>query len=646
MRTAVLFSLGNIGEFFLLAAFASSICQFLVGLSSSIRSEASRIAGIITFGCCFLSFCILLYAFGIQDYTLKSVYFHSHSSTPFFFRLAASWGHHEGSFLLWTVFSTWYGFFGGRFLISFSEAFRKTYGSVIGLNAMTFLGFIIFVSNPFEEFVVTPVEGQDLNPLLQDVSLLIHPPFLYMGFVGFLVPYAYSIAYLLYPEKSELFHFILKKVTAIAWGFLTLGIGMGSFWAYYELGWGGYWFWDPVENASLIPWLGACILIHSLALRKKQKDFERWSLGWAILLYPLSILGTFLVRSGLLTSIHAFAFDPKRGVFIFCIMFVFFMGGVYCLIRNFKEKAHSFKKKNLKVQKNELLSSLLLLTQNGIFTFFLGIVFLGTIYPIFSQFFFKIPSYVGPTYYVSLMKPFILCMLILLLFFPSLIQRKLFPLYERPDFLSALAGLVFTLCIYLYKGIMSFMDFLFVWASLSVCIRLLLQAFYEREKKSVFFGHLGISIFILGVFMSSIYAQETQLLMKKGDKVTFSELTLKMEDIYLKEEFSYLSAQAKITEEKGDFSLVPERRFYKVRKQETSEIALAFLQHTGFLSHLYVRLGEEIKPHTFEMHFKYYPLISLVWVGWGFIAIAAFFVFFSGGKGKRILKNTDRSFLS
>lgn len=618
------FSLGDLGEGLLLMAFATGLCQFFLALSPSIRWEASKITGVISFIVTVFSFCVLLYAFGIQDYTIKSVYLHSHADTPFLFRIAASWGHHEGSLMLWVMFSGWYGFLGGKFLKGFSESFKKTFLAVLGFNKIAFIGFILFFSNPFEELSIIPLEGKDLNPLLQDVSLLVHPPFLYMGFVGFLLPYALSIAYFLFPQNNVLYLENLRKSTAIPWAFLTLGIGLGSFWAYYELGWGGYWFWDPVENASLIPWLGGCILLHALGLWRQKHDFARWTLGWALLLYPLSILGTFMVRSGLLTSVHAFAFDPKRGFFIFCILLFFLGAAAYVFL-----KGKILENETSSLKKKKLYPSLFLILQNGIFLFFLSVVLIGTFYPLFSEVFLKVPLFVGPTYYTTLMAPCAICALVLLVFLPTSDNKRILRLYEREDVLSLLAGLVITLCLYRYKGEISFLGGLFLWASLSLCLRLFLHAFYVRKKISLFFAHFGIGVFMIGVLISALFVEEAQMLMKKGEKITFSGITLEMKELCLEDQTSYIRAQAVLEEEKGSFSVVPERRFYKVRKQETSEIALSFLRKTGFLSHFYVRLGEEVTPQVFEMHFKYYPLISLIWVGWGFIAIGGFFILFS-----------------
>ena len=629
-----LLSLGELGEWFLLLAFVTGLCQFLLALSPSVRWEASKIAGTISFITTILSFCVLLYAFGIQDYTIKSVYLHSHSSTPFLFRIAASWGHHEGSLMLWVVFSAWYGVLGIRFLEGFTESFKKSFLGVLGFNEVVFIGFILFASNPFEDVsFLSSGEGKDLNPLLQDISLLIHPPFLYMGFVGFLLPYALSLAYLLFPQNKDVFLENLKKSTAVAWAFLTLGIGLGSFWAYYELGWGGYWFWDPVENASLIPWLGGCILLHALGLWKQHHNFARWSLGWSLLLYPLSILGTFMVRSGLLTSVHAFAFDPKRGLFIFCILLVF-LGVAVCAFL----KGKVIETRPL-LEKTKLYPSLFLLLQNGIFLFFLSIVLVGTFYPLFSQVFFKVPLYVGPTYYTTLMAPCAICALVLLVFLPTSDSQKVLRFYEREDILSLLGGLVLALLFYKYKGEISFLGALFFWASLSVCLRLFLYAIYVRKKPSFFFAHFGIGVFMVGVLISAFYMEETQILMKKGEKITFSGITLEMRDLQLEDNPSHITAKAILEEKKGDFTLVPERRFYKVRGQETSEVALSFLQKAGFLSHFYVRLGEEITPQVFEMHFKYYPFISLIWIGWGFVAIGGFFVLFSNRKRRPTVRS-------
>src|SRR5881394_1739015 len=393
----------ELGHFALIVALLAALALGTLPLVGAARNDfalmaMARPAARVLFLLVAFAFACLAWSFITSDFSVENVAQHSNSRLPSYYRFAATWGSHEGSLLLWLLMLT--GWAGAVTLFSrnLPAAVIARVLAIMGLIAVGFLLFLLLTSNPFARLLPPPVDGQDLNPLLQDPGLVIHPPMLYMGYVGFSVAFAFAIAALLGGRLDATWARWSRPWTTVAWCFLTLGIALGSGWAYYELGWGGWWFWDPVENASFMPWLAGTALIHSLAVTEKRGTFKSWTVLLAIVAFSLSLLGTFLVRSGVLTSVHAFATDPKRGVFILAFLTIV-IGGSLAL--------YAWRAKQVGLgSKFELLSrESLLLTNNVLLIVAAGSVLLGTLYPLFMDALNLGKLSVGPPYFNAVFVP-------------------------------------------------------------------------------------------------------------------------------------------------------------------------------------------------------------------------------------------------
>ena len=351
-----------------------------------------------------VSYCCLVYCFVVSDFSLEITSQNSNSQLPLLYKVTGVWGNHEGSILLWLLVMTFFGFLFSKH--NLKNDFLKTNTLIVhALLCFLISCFIFFTSNPFERIFPPSIEGKDLNPLLQDPGLAIHPPVLYIGYVGCSVVYSLAIAFLFSKDSSKEFIKTLKPWVFLSWSFLTLGIGLGSWWAYYELGWGGFWFWDPVENASLLPWLTSTALLHTIIVSERKKKLLSWSISLSIITFCLSLLGTFLVRSGVLTSVHAFANDPSRGVFILCLLVFISGAGGILLYKNL----HKYSDQN----NIHLLSREGAISLNNIFMLTItGTVLLGTIYPLFTDAFFEKKISVGAPFFNATISPLVIPMVL------------------------------------------------------------------------------------------------------------------------------------------------------------------------------------------------------------------------------------------
>src|SRR6266478_5265641 len=393
----------EIGQFALIMALLLALTQATLPLIGAARGNRSWIAvavpaGQAQFIFVAIAFCCLAYAFITNDFSVLNVATNSNSQLPVHYRLAATWGSHEGSLLLWTLMLGLWTAAVSLFSRHLPDVMVARVLSVMGIISTGFLLFMLVTSNPFVRIIPAPVDGRDLNPLLQDPAMVIHPPMLYMGYVGFSVAFAFAISALISGRLDATWARWSRPWTLVAWMFLTCGIALGSFWAYYELGWGGWWFWDPVENASFMPWLVGTALIHSLAVTEKRGGFKSWTVLLAIGAFSLSLLGTFLVRSGVLTSVHAFATDPKRGIFILAFL-VFVIGGSLLLYAWRARQVGLGGKFDLISRESFLLSNNVLLTVAA------GSVLLGTLYPLIVDALGMGKLSVGPPYFNSVFVP-------------------------------------------------------------------------------------------------------------------------------------------------------------------------------------------------------------------------------------------------
>ena len=574
-----------------------------------------------------LSFIILDYSFYVNDFSVLYVASTSNSNLPLIYRLAAIWGGHEGSMLLWvTILAVW-TMAVTLFANSLPASFRIRLISVMGLVSVGFLAFILFTSNPFERLIPAALDGRDLNPLLQDPGMVFHPPVLYMGYVGFSVAFAFAIAALLDGSLDNKWARWTRPWTTIAWVFLTLGIAFGSKWAYYELGWGGWWFWDAVENASFMPWLVGTALIHSLAVTEKRGAFKVWTVLLSICAFSLSLLGTFLVRSGVLTSVHAFATDPSRGLFILLYL-VIVIGGALLL---FALRAPNV---GLGERFDVVSRESFLLANNVVLAAAASSVLLGTMYPLLIDALGGGKISVGPPYFDAV---FVAIMA------PGLFLMGLGPLAKwkkasLPEIgtrlkLAAVISVVSALLVPTMMGKISIMVavgvFMGAWV-VSTTLILLFNRIQSRQATSTglinnltgvplaFYGmllaHLGIGIFILGVTLVKGYEHEEDLRMEVNDVAKIGDLSFTFKGASKVKGPNYTASQGLFivsANSKQIAVLKPEKRFYPVQGATMTEADIA----PGVFKDLYVSLGEPLEKGAWSVRIYIKPFVQWVWAG-------------------------------
>ncbi|WP_281772333.1 heme lyase CcmF/NrfE family subunit [Haemophilus parahaemolyticus] len=578
-----------------------------------------------------LSFGSLFYLFAVNDFSVQYVVNNSNSTLPLQYRLSAVWGSHEGSLLLWIWLLALWAVGVATFTRKMPEEAVARVLSVMGLISIGFMVFIIFSSNPFNRtFPDFPADGRELNPMLQDVGLIFHPPLLYMGYVGFSVAFAFAIASLMTGKLDTAWARWSRPWTMAAWVFLTLGIVLGSWWAYYELGWGGWWFWDPVENASLMPWLAGTALIHSLAVTEKRSTFKAWTVLLAILAFSLCLLGTFLVRSGILVSVHAFASDPTRGLYILAYL-VFVIGGSLLLYA-----FQGTKIKSLDNYQRYSRESLLLLN-NVMLMAFLSVVFLGTILPL-------IHKQIGLGS-VSIGAPFFNQMFLILMV-PFAFILGIGPLVKwRRDQISAIRtpvmiSLVMMIALgfglpYLVGNRITATSVMGVMMSAIIVILSLYEMHTRATHRHSFltgifklsrshwgmvFAHLGVAMTVFGIAMSHNFSIEKDVRMREGDSVQILDYNFTFKGLKITDGANYQggTADIEITRNgKPEATLHAEKRFYNVSKMGMTEAAIDW----GFTRDLYAALGEQIDDGSWGLRLYYKPFIRWIWLGGVFMAL-------------------------
>ncbi len=572
-----------------------------------------------------LSFSALFYLFAVNDFSVQYVVNNSNSTLPLQYRLSAVWGSHEGSLLLWIWLLSLWAIGVASFTKKMPEEAVARVLSVMGLISIGFLVFILFSSNPFSRtFPDFPADGRELNPMLQDVGLIFHPPLLYMGYVGFSVAFAFAIASLMTGRLDTAWARWSRPWTMAAWVFLTLGIVLGSWWAYYELGWGGWWFWDPVENASLMPWIAGTALIHSLAVTEKRSTFKAWTVLLAILAFSLCLLGTFLVRSGILVSVHAFASDPTRGLYILAYL-VLVIGGSLLL--------YAFKGSLIKSLDNyeRYSRETVLLLNNILLMAFLSVVFLGTILPlIHKQIGLGTISIGAPFFdqmFVILMVPFAF-----LLGIGPLVKwrRDQISAIRKPVLVSSfvMVGLGFALPYLIGDRITATS----VLGTMMAAIIVLLSCYEIHQRathRQPFFtgmfklsrshwgmtlAHLGVAMTVFGIAMSQNFSIEKDVRMREGDQVQILDYNFTFKGIKITDGANYQGGTAEIEITKqGQYeaTLNAEKRFYNVSKMGMTEAAIDW----GFTRDLYAALGERLDDGSWGLRLYYKPFIRWIWLG-------------------------------
>ncbi len=589
------------------------------------RPATSALALLVTF-----SFACLAHAFVNNDFSVVYVAQHSNSLLPLEYRVAAVWGGHEGSLLLWMLMLTWWAFAVRMLSSQLPDNMVARVLGTLGLVAFGFLLFILITSNPFDRLLPGAAEGRDLNPLLQDFGLIIHPPLLYMGYVGFSVAFAFAIAALLSGQLDAAWARWSRPWTTAAWCFLTLGIAMGSWWAYYELGWGGWWFWDPVENASFMPWLIGTALVHSLAVTEKRGSFKNWTVLLAISAFSLSLLGTFLVRSGVLTSVHAFATDPRRGIFIL-IFLVAVIGSSLALF------AWRAPKVGLGGRFALISRESMLLTNNVLLVVACATVLLGTLYPLLIDALALGKISVGPPYFNAVFVPVMTPLLFLMGIGPFANWKQAsIPEILRTVRWAFVAAIIVAIAVPLIYGNWSALTALGIllaaWIVFAGAINFVGRVQSTRAGQSFlsaalkqprsFFGmhvaHLGIAVFVVGVTMVSSFQDEKDVKMAPGESVDVAGYHFTFNGVKAVEGPNYVAAQ-------GDFDLsvngkfmlkmTPEKRNYHSSQMPMTEAAI----DAGFLRDVYVSLGEPIdrdKPEAeWAVRVYYKPFVDWIWGG-------------------------------
>ena len=572
---------------------------------------------VIAFGC-------LIYAFVTFDFTVKFVANHSNFLLPLQYRVAASWGGHEGSLLLWlTMLAGWtlaVALFSKRLPI---EMVARVLG-VMGLVSTGFIAFTLFTSNPFERLLPGALDGHDLNPQLQDFGMIIHPPLLYMGYVGFSVSFAFAIAALIGGKLDATWARWSRPWTTLAWMFLTLGVMLGSWWAYYELGWGGWWFWDPVENASFMPWLVGTALIHSLAVTEKRGAFKSWTVILAIAAFSLSLLGTFLVRSGVLTSVHSFASDPTRGLFILIYICVV-VGGSLALF------AWRAQKVGLGSGFEPVSREAMLLVNNVLLVAAAGTVFLGTLYPLFLDALNLGKISVGPPYFEAVFAP-IMGIAVLVMGLGQAarwkqdglvrIIKQLWPWIAASIALAIVVPFMFgkwsapvvagvSLGLWAMLSSVAFLSNRVssgtegVWAKLRST---------TRATYGMLLAHAGIGIFVLGVTLVNGYETSSEVRVRTGDITTLDGYTFQFLGVQDKRGPNYEAAQGIIGVTKQGNKIVtlyPEKRAYTKQSAPMTEAAI----NTTVFRDLYVALGEQVGPEEWTLRIMHKPMVYWIWGG-------------------------------
>ncbi len=618
----------EIGHFALILGLCVAVILAVVPLAGASLGISRWIAmakpaALIQFFCIAVSYACLTMAFLQNDFSVLYVAMNSNSELPLLYLISGVWGAHEGSLLLWSLILCLWTAAVAVFSPSVPHIMRARVLGVLGLVSVGFLLFIILTSNPFERLFPAVAEGRDLNPLLQDIGLAIHPPLLYIGYVGFSVAFAFAIAALMSGRIDSAWARWSRPWTNVAWLFLTMGIALGSWWAYYELGWGGWWFWDPVENASFMPWLVGTALMHSLAITEKRGTFKAWTALLAIFAFSLSLLGTFLVRSGVLTSVHAFASDPERGVFILAFL-VFVVGGSLSL--------YAWRAPLLKsAAQTQMLSRETTLLFNNIFlAVATAAILLGTLYPIAIDALGGKIS-VGPPYFnavfLTLTAP-----LAVLIGIGMLIRWKHDTIARLVNKLKIPAiivlvvalGLSFTLPRWVWTAYLGLV--MSLWIATTICI-----ALYDRFKNrpllptlrntpagyyGMILGHLGIGVFIVGITLTSLYTQEKDLRMAPGDSYEVAGYRFQFNGVEQRPVQNYMSTTGSftVTSESSNYyvELNPEKRIYKVQQSPMTEAAI----DAGFTRDLFIALGEPLdNKGAWAIRIYYKPFIRWIWLG-------------------------------
>jgi cytochrome c-type biogenesis protein CcmF len=623
----------ELGHFSLILALCVALAAGILPLAGAARGDArwmafARPAALAQFILVAIAFVALAWCFAQNDFSVAYVAQHSNTQLPLRYRIAAVWGGHEGSLLLWILLLSAWTLAVALASGPLPEAMLARAIGVLGLVATGFLAFILFTSNPFERLLPVPAEGRDLNPLLQDPGLTVHPPMLYMGYVGFSVAFSLAIAALASGRLDAAWARWSRPWTLAAWVFLTLGIGLGSIWSYYELGWGGWWFWDPVENASFMPWLVGTALVHSLAVTEKRGVLKNWTLLLAITAFSLSLLGTFLVRSGVLTSVHAFATDPRRGIFILTLL-ALVIGSSLILFAVRAPRVASGGEFDFVSRETLLLANNVLLVVGA------ATVLLGTLYPLAIDALGSGKISVGPPYFNAVFGPLMVPLLFLVALGPHAAWRSasLGELARRTRLAFGFAvagGLAAPFAFAHYAPLVALGLFLVLW--IVACTFLHVRSRVagvaggglRLRQPAGYWGmhlaHLGLAVAVVGIVVSKSYETEKDVRMLPGDTVTLGSYTLRLTGLREVSGPNYRATVADIELQRSGRVLAmlrPEKRRYFSQQQPMTEAAI----DPGLTRDVYVSMGERLEGGAWAMRAHVKPFVDWIWGGCLMIAL-------------------------
>ncbi len=622
--------LNELGHFALILAFGVAIVQMIVPMVGAHRGNAGWMAvaepaATTQFLLVAFSFAVLTWAFVTSDFSLQLVYANSHTDKPMIYKITGVWGNHEGSMLLWMVILALFGAFAAWFGGGLPPRLRARVLAVQGSIGVAFFAFVLFTSNPFLRLAEPPLNGRDLNPLLQDPGLAFHPPFLYLGYVGLSMSFSFAVAALIEGRVDAAWGRWVRPWTLAAWMFLTVGIALGSWWAYYELGWGGFWFWDPVENASFMPWLIAAALLHSAIVVEKREALKSWTILLAILAFGFSLLGAFIVRSGVLTSVHAFANDPERGILILIILAIF-LGGALTL---FAVRAGTMEAKGVfstVSRESALILNNILLAVSCL------VVFIGTIWPLVAEMLFDRTLSVGPPFFDAAFTPFMVALAIVLPLGSILawkrgtLGRAAKPLmgwlilavamaalaYAIQSGNSALGPIGVALGVWVVGGAIA--DLWMRSGRDGWQTRLRRMGRLPRADWGKATAHIGMGVTIFGIAAMLAWEKEDIRVAEVGDRWAVGQFEFQLDDVAQTRGPNYLTTMADISvwrEDQQVTLLRPEKRFYPVANMPTTEAAIA----NGVLRDLYVVIGDPQEQGGWAVRVYIKPFANWIWGG-------------------------------
>ena len=620
------------GHYALVLALALALVQSIVPMIGVRLGEPTLmgVAGstaVAQFAFALFAFGALTIAYVVSDFSVVNVFENSHSAKPLLYKITGVWGNHEGSMLLWVLILALFSALVAIFGSNLPSVLRSLVLAVQGWIAAAFYLFILVTSNPFLRIADPPLEGRDLNPVLQDIGLALHPPMLYLGYVGFSISFSFAIAALIEGRIPAAWARWVRPWTLLAWIFLTLGIAMGSYWAYYELGWGGWWFWDPVENASLMPWIAGTALLHSAVVMEKRDALKIWTILLSILAFSLSLLGTFLVRSGVLTSVHAFATDPTRGVFILAILCVFIGGSLTLYAWRAPQLTQGGLFAPISREGALVLNNLLLTTA-------CATVFVGTLYPLALETLTGEKISVGAPFFNLTFGPLFVALLLVVPFGPLLAWKRGDLLGAAQRLMAAgvcalltlalvlawtrggavLAPLAIALAVFVIVGAVSDLVDRAGLLRLSPQVALRRAVGLPRSTWGTAFAHAGLGVALLGIVCETSWNSERIAAVKAGEVVNVANYQARLESLVQRPGPNYREQVARFSisrEGRPVGELSPSKRTFSARGAATTEAALL----TSGFSQLYISLGEQNADGSIAVRAYYKPLVLLIWLG-------------------------------